>query len=79
MATGVNYTGLARNQDHRQWLDTLLDRHALRSVGTTGSAIYSEELALQVATHFLDVVDFLKVQDATPDDELSDDNGEAAA
>ena len=69
MDAGVLYAGLARNQEHRQWLDTLLDRHALRSASTAGSAIYSEELALQVAAHFGDYVDFLNGQDEVPDED----------
>ena len=71
---GIQYAGAPRNQEHRQWLDTLLDRQALKSAGTAGSAIFSEELALQVKTHFGDVVDFLKGQDGVPDDDESDED-----
>ena len=70
---GIRYAGAPRNQEHRQWLDTLLDRQALKSAGTAGSAILSEDLALQVKTHFGDVVDFLKGQDSVPDDEAEDE------
>ena len=73
MDAGIQYAGLSRNQEHRQWLDTLLDRQALKSAGTTGSAIFSEDLALQVKTHFGDVVYFLKGQDVVPDDEAEDE------
>ena len=66
---GIQYAGAALNQEHRQWLDTLLDRQALKSAGTTGSAIFSDDLALQVKTHFGDVVDFLNGQDSVPDDD----------
>ncbi len=68
---------MPRNQGHRQWLDKLLDWYALKSVATLGSAMYSEELAEQVATHFEDPVDFtetvLEGQDLVPDDEGEDD------
>ena len=70
---GIQYAGAPLNQEHRQWLDTLLDRQALKSAGTAGSAIFSEDLALQVKTHFGDVVDFLKGQDSVPDDEAEDE------
>ena len=69
----VSCTRLPRNQEHRQWRDTLLDRHALKSPGALGSAIYLEELALQIAEHFGDIVDFLNRQEFVPGDEQSED------
>ena len=68
---GILYSATPRNQEHRQWLGTLLDRHALKSAGTLGSAIYSEQLALQVT-----IQDFFEGQEFVPGDEQSEDDME---
>ncbi len=38
LIAGITYVGVARNADHRQWLDTLLDRVALKA-GSTPSLL----------------------------------------
>ena len=63
---------LRANQEHRQWLDNVLDRHALRSAATPKTAIFSEELATQIQEHFGDIVDFLNTQQNLKDDEADD-------
>ena len=70
---GILYSATPINHVHGQWLDTLLDQHALESARTLGSAIYLEELALQIAEHFGDIVDFLNRQEFVPGDEQSED------
>lgn len=71
---GIQYLGVANDERHMSWLQNIIDREALRSVGESGSAMYHEELSVHIAEHFADVLEELNAEeqdDASDDDEFA--------
>ena len=73
MELGVHYAGVTRSQDHSSWLQNILDRHALRSICTTGAPLFQQDLSECIKANFKDTIDMLNKQDAAVDDELMED------
>ena len=73
MELGVQYAGVTRSQDHSSWLQNILDRHALRSICTTGGLLFQQDLSDCIRANFRDTIDLLDKQDAAVDDELMED------
>ena len=73
MELGVQYAGVTRSQDHSSWLHNILDRHALRSICTTGGPLFQQDLSECIRANFQDTIDLLNKQDAAVDDELMED------
>ena len=67
MEMGLPYVALARVQEHCLWLQSVWDRHALRAIGTSGSALHQQDLAQSIEEYFLEVLDQLNEQDAVED------------
>ena len=63
---GIQYLGVASDERHLSWLQNIVDREALRSIGESGSAIYHEEMSVHIAEHFADVLEELNAEE--PDD-----------
>ena len=70
---GVTYTGVAKNQQHCQFLNSVLDRYAVGLVGLSGSACHDADLAALAKEHFQDVCEMIDQQDMTADSEVKDE------
>ena len=81
MESGIQYVGIARNQEHASWLQNVADRNALRLICTTNSALYHSDLSTSINEHFADVLDQLqeadKSTDAAPAADVEIDDDEA--
>ena len=70
---GLAYTGVAKNQQHCKFLNSVLDRYAVVLVGQSGSACHDADLAALAKEHFQDVNEMVDQQDLTADTELTDE------
>ena len=70
---GLAYTGVAKNQQHSKFLNSVLDRYAVVLVGQSGSACHDADLAALAKEHFQDVNEMVDQQDLTADTELTDE------
>ena len=71
---GIQYVGVARNQQHAKFLNSMVDRYALALVGKSGSACYEPDLAALAREHFLDVIDLVAREDMSVDTVFTDDD-----
>ena len=56
MRAGVHYAGVCANGKHVSWLQSILDRVALKQIMTQQSPLYDSSLASQIKAHFMDIV-----------------------
>ena len=70
---GVAYTGVAKNQQHCKFLNSVLDRYAVVLVGQSGSACHDADLAALAKEHVQDVNEMVDQQDLTADTECKDE------
>ena len=70
---GVAYTGVAKNQQHCKFLNSVLDRYAVVLVGKSKSAFHDADLAALAKEHFQDVTEMVDQQDLTADTEFKDE------
>ena len=70
---GVAYTGVAKNQQHLKFLNSVLDRYAVVLVGQSGTACHDADLAALAKEHFQDFTALVDQQDLTADTECRDD------
>ena len=66
MEKNVAYTGLVHNNAHYQWLTNCVDRAALQVIGAPGSLLYNQDLSVEIAELFPDVIE-------APPDAVADD------
>ena len=76
LALDIQYTGMARNPMHAQFLDRMLDRYAMEEVTKQKSAFHDAGIAVLVKTHFQDVVDLVIQEGLTADSEFLEPEGE---
>ena len=69
----VAYTGVAKNQQHFKFLNSVLDRYAVVLVGQSGSACHDADLAALAKEHFQDVTEMVDQQDLIADTECKDE------
>ena len=73
MDMGLQYLGIARSTEQMQWLSNVVDRWALRSTVTAGTALHNQDLQACIEEHFADVLaqlaDAASVKDQEPADE----------
>ena len=53
---GICYVGVTTDTTHTRWLGNVLDRVAMTHVATPGRPIYNKEMAVDVNSHFGDVM-----------------------
>ena len=72
---GISYVGIARNSLHANFLNQVLDRHALYMVRTAGTPLFHQEMQELVREHFQDIVVSVKhrrsAEDSAPDGECN--------
>ncbi len=73
LENGIAYTGVAKNQQHANWLNNILDRVAIALVGKSASKFYDADLATLAKEPFQDVADLIGQQDKTRDSDFVDD------
>ena len=70
---GLVYTGVAKNQQHCKFLNSVLDRYAVVLVGQSGAACHDADLAALAKEHFQDVTEMVDQQDLTADTACDDE------
>ena len=78
MELGLPYVAFARVPEHGSWLCNVWDRHALRAICTSGSALHQQDLAQSIEEHFQEVLDQLNEMDAVEDSAPAEEEGELA-
>ena len=53
---GICYVGVTTDTSHARWLGNVLDRVAMTHVATVGRPLYNKEMAVDVNSHFGDVL-----------------------
>ena len=56
MMHGVHYAGVCANAKHLAWLQSVVDRAALKQIMTQQIPLYNASLAAQIKKYFMDIV-----------------------
>ena len=76
---GIHYVGICRTDQHCSWLTNILNKAALECISRNGSPLYQQDLASGINTHFAELMEELRQQDAAvADDGHGEESSESA-
>ena len=64
LSKGIQYVGICRTDQHCSWLTNILNKAAVECISRLGSPLYQQDLASGIHTHFAELIQELKQQDA---------------
>ena len=76
MMHGVHYVGVCANAKHLAWLQSVVDRAALKQIMTQQMPLYDGNLAAQIKEYFMDIVSSHDMQGGAEADVDEEDDTE---